>query len=184
MLNIPFAQLFRGRRDEPKTTQPEIEPAITGDAEIKSEEGGENTSENQDPVPPPYYNPFGAEPQPFADSGTVVARAGEALESGPEIASRDQIIEAVSTVYDPEIPVNIYILGLIYEIEIDAQGEVKIDMTLTSPGCPVAGILPQQVADAAAAIDGAGTVEITLVWDPPWTADLMSEEAKLALGMF
>ena len=94
------------------------------------------------------------------------------------------MVEALKTVYDPEIPVDIYELGLIYEIKQADDGSVKLDMTLTAPGCPVAGILPQQVADAVSSVDGTGEVEVFLVWDPPWDMEKMSEEAKLALGMF
>jgi FeS assembly SUF system protein len=95
-----------------------------------------------------------------------------------------QIVEALKTVYDPEIPVDIYELGLIYELDIAESGDVKIDMTLTAPGCPVAGILPQQVADAASSVEGTGKVEVYLVWEPAWDMEKMSEDAKLALGFF
>ncbi len=114
----------------------------------------------------------------------VVAHAGEALAPGTKVAEQEAVATALKTVYDPEIPVDIYELGLIYEINIEMNGDVRLVMTLTAPGCPVAGILPQQVADAAASVDGVGEVEVTLVWDPPWDPDKMSEDAKLALGMF
>ena len=114
----------------------------------------------------------------------VVARAGEPLGSGEEVASENSIVTALKTVYDPEIPVDIYELGLIYEINIEINGDVRLVMTLTAPGCPVAGILPQQVADAASSVGGVGEVEVTLVWDPPWDMEKMSEDAKLALDMF
>jgi FeS assembly SUF system protein len=87
-------------------------------------------------------------------------------------------------VYDPEIPVNIYDLGLIYELNISDTGAVNVAMTLTAPGCPVAGIMPQMIADAAASVIGVGEVEVQLVWDPPWDKDMMAEDAKLALGFF
>jgi len=86
-------------------------------------------------------------------------------------------------VYDPEIPVDIYELGLIDKLDIADNGNLRIEMTLTAPGCPVAGILPQQVADAAASVDGIGEVEVYLVWDPAWDVEKMSEDAKLALGI-
>ena len=95
----------------------------------------------------------------------------------------EDIIGALKTVYDPEIPVDIYELGLIYGIE-EEKDNVKVKMTLTAPGCPVAGILPQQVADAAAAIEGVGEVEVYLVWEPAWDMANISEDAKLALGLF
>lgn len=114
----------------------------------------------------------------------LVARAGSSLEPGSAVADRDAIATALKTVYDPEIPVDIYELGLIYEINIEMDGTVHLVMTLTAPGCPVAGILPQQVADAAASVEGVGEVDVTLVWDPPWDMEKMSEDAKLALGMY
>ncbi|MBT3305085.1 MAG: DUF59 domain-containing protein [Alphaproteobacteria bacterium] len=109
--------------------------------------------------------------------------AGEALAEGVAVAGEEAVIEAFRTVFDPEIPVNIYDLGLVYGFTIDDQGGVKAEMSLTAPGCPVAGELPQWVADAAAKIEGTGVVEVKLVWEPGWTPDRMSEDAKLALGM-
>ena len=92
--------------------------------------------------------------------------------------------DALRTVYDPEIPVNIYELGLIYEIKIDDEaGKVDIVMTLTTPACPVAGELPPDVEKRVAALDGVDACTVELVWDPPWTKDLLSEEAKLTLGL-
>ena len=116
-------------------------------------------------------------------SVTVVAKSGEPRASGPA-PSREGIVEALKTVYDPEIPVDIYELGLIYDLDIAETGNIRINMTLTAPGCPVAGILPQQVADAAASVTESGEVEVYLVWDPPWDMEKMTEEAKLALGFF
>jgi FeS assembly SUF system protein len=123
-------------------------------------------------------------PSPMVEEG-FTARAGIPLADGTAVASKDAVIEAVATVYDPEIPVNIYELGLIYELDVDAKdGTVTILMTLTAPGCPVAGVLPGQVAEAAAGVDGVGEVAVTLTWDPPWDKERMSEDAKLALGIF
>ena len=96
---------------------------------------------------------------------------------------QDKIIAAVKTVYDPEIPVNIYDLGLIYKIEINDDNDVHIDMTLTAPACPVADILPGQVATVVRQIDEVNEVKVDLVFDPPWTMERMSEEAKLLLDM-
>jgi FeS assembly SUF system protein len=114
----------------------------------------------------------------------VTAYAGKPVEPGTTIAAREAVIEALRTVHDPEIPVNIYELGLVYDIRLAADGNVGIDMTLTAPACPVAGAMPQQVADAVAAVTGVGEVEVNLVWEPPWSKDLMSEEAKVALDMW
>ncbi len=114
----------------------------------------------------------------------VTAYAGKPLEPGTAVAARDAVIEALRTVHDPEIPVNIYELGLIYELRLGDDGRVGVDMTLTAPACPVAGQMPQQVADAVAAVPGVGEVEVNLVWEPPWSKDMMSEEAKVALDMW
>ncbi|HDZ80697.1 MAG TPA: SUF system Fe-S cluster assembly protein [Roseobacter sp.] len=94
----------------------------------------------------------------------------------------EQIVEACRTVYDPEIPVNIYELGLIYTIDINAENEVNIKMSLTAPGCPVAGEMPGWVADAVEPLPGVKTVDVDLVWEPPWGMDMMSDEARLELG--
>jgi FeS assembly SUF system protein len=102
--------------------------------------------------------------------------------SGPEIV-RDQIIEALRTVYDPEIPVNIYELGLIYDVTVDDDGSTAIKMTLTTPMCPAAELLPPEVETKARGVEGVTQVQLDLVWDPPWNPDMMSEAAKLDLGM-
>lgn len=95
-----------------------------------------------------------------------------------------QIVKALSTVFDPEIPVNIYDLGLIYEIIVDAANVVGIRMTLTAPACPAAQFLPEQVRSTVAAVPGVTDVKVDVVWDPPWDRDRMSEAARLQLGMF
>lgn len=97
---------------------------------------------------------------------------------------KEQIISALKEIYDPEIPVNIYDLGLIYGLEIDENAVVHLDMTLTAPGCPVAQTFPIQVADAIRAVPGVEDVELEMVWDPPWSVERMTEEAKVALGFF
>ncbi len=112
------------------------------------------------------------------------ATAGEPLDSDARAATEAEVIVALQTVFDPEIPVNLYDLGLIYDITIARDGKVDIEMSLTAPGCPVAGEMPGMVANAVAALPGAGEVTARLVWDPPWTPERMSEDAKLALGMF
>ncbi len=100
------------------------------------------------------------------------------------LAIEAEVIEALRLVYDPEIPVNIYELGLIYEIDVDEYGAVDVDMTLTSPACPVAGSLPGEVEAKARQVEGVTDVRVALVWEPPWSMDRMSEEAKLELGFF
>ena len=100
--------------------------------------------------------------------------ANEALEN--------TIIDVLKTIHDPEIPVDVYELGLIYEVKINADGHVEIEMTLTSPNCPVAESMPKEVEDKVAAIDGIASAKVNIVFDPPWDKDMMSEEAKLELG--
>ena len=109
--------------------------------------------------------------------GTVVSDPLNTLKLKP------QVIEVVSKVYDPEIPVNIYELGLIYDITVDAAGLVGIRMTLTSPACPAAQSLPVEVSDKVKAIPGVTDAKVDVVWDPPWDKDKMSEAAKLQLGL-
>jgi Predicted metal-sulfur cluster biosynthetic enzyme len=115
------------------------------------------------------------------DSGQV-AQAGSTLPDGCEPAGDDAIIEALRSVYDPEIPVNVFDLGLIYGLTVAVNGDVDIDMTLTAPACPVAGELPAAVADTVAQVDGVGKVSVRLVWEPRWSPERMSEDARLAIG--
>jgi FeS assembly SUF system protein len=98
-------------------------------------------------------------------------------------ALREQVVDALKTVRDPEIPVNLVDLGLIYELIVNKDGVVYVEMTLTTPACPVAGALPGQVRDAISAVPGVQDARIKLVWTPPWDKDRMSEEAKLELGL-
>jgi len=97
---------------------------------------------------------------------------------------KQQIIEKIRKVYDPEIPVNIYDLGLIYNLSVDDQNNINIKMTLTTPNCPVADSMPKNVGKAVSEIEGIASVRVELVWDPQWTKDMMSEDAKLALDIF
>ena len=112
--------------------------------------------------------------------------ADEAADKGPPAdvdALGERVVEALRTVYDPEIPVNIFELGLIYKVDIDDDRGVHIDMTLTSPACPVAGTLPDEVREKVAAVDGVTDASVEVVWDPPWHPGMMTEEAQLELGM-
>jgi FeS assembly SUF system protein len=95
----------------------------------------------------------------------------------------DRVIEVLRTVYDPEIPVNIFELGLIYKVDIDDRNEVHVDMTLTSPMCPVAETLPDEVKAKIEAVDGVSGATVNVVWDPPWNPSMMTEEAQLELGI-
>jgi len=119
----------------------------------------------------------------------MTAEPSDTLQGTPLIAPSstdhplyDSVVAACRTVFDPEIPVNIYDLGLVYTIEIDAEGAVKVIMSLTAPGCPVAGEMPGWVADAIEPLAGVKQVDVTLTWDPPWGMEMMSDEAKLELG--
>lgn len=115
--------------------------------------------------------------------------ASPPLEGAPLIAPSstdhglyDSVVEACRTVYDPEIPVNIYDLGLVYTIDINDQNEVRVIMTLTAPGCPVAGEMPGWLAEAIEPLPGVKQVDVEITWDPPWGMDMMSDEARLELG--
>jgi FeS assembly SUF system protein len=113
-------------------------------------------------------------------------RETSGLVADPEKSAqlRPLVVRALTTVFDPEIPVNIYDLGLVYDVIVDATGTVGIRMTLTAPACPAAQFLPEQVRKAAAAVPGVTDAKVDVVWDPPWTRDRMSDAAKLQLGMF
>ena len=112
------------------------------------------------------------------------AKAGSPLPKGKETASRDSIIEALKTVSDPEIMINIWDMGLVYKIEQKENADVYIEMTVTSPMCPVAGELPKQAAEAVAAIEGVGEVEVKIVWEPAWSLENLSDEAKEMFELF
>ena len=129
-------------------------------------------------------NPYGSfMTEPAVPEGTS-ARAGAKLVEGQQKAPDEAIVEALRTVHDPEIPVNIYDLGLIYDTERLEDGDVRILMTLTAPACPVAGGMPYDVAAAVSGVDGVGEVEVVLTWEPPWTQDRMTEDAKLILNIY
>ena len=129
-------------------------------------------------------NPYGSfMTEPAVPEGTS-ARAGAKLMEGQKKAPDEAIVEALRTVHDPEIPVNIYDLGLIYDTERLEDGDVRILMTLTAPACPVAGEMPYDVAAAVSGVSGVGEVEVVLTWEPPWTQDRMTEDAKLILNIY
>jgi len=98
--------------------------------------------------------------------------------------SKDSVIEKIKTVMDPEIPVNLYDLGLIYKIEVDQKNNILVEMTLTNPNCPVAGTMPENVGKAVSLLDDILSVEVRLIWQPKWSKEMMSEDAKLALDIF
>ncbi len=115
---------------------------------------------------------------------TAEPKQGEPIirESSEQHPMYEEVVEAIRSVYDPEIPVNIFDLGLIYSIRIDGENAVEVDMTLTAPGCPVAGEMPGWVADAVEPLPGIKQVDVQLVWEPPWDMGRLSDEARLELG--
>lgn len=117
---------------------------------------------------------------------TNAASIGGSSAIPPEELARltDDIVSALKTVYDPEIPADIYELGLVYKVDIEDDRRVRIDMTLTAPGCPVAGEMPGWVQNAVSAVEGVQDVDVNMVFDPPWTPDRMSEEARVAVGWY
>jgi FeS assembly SUF system protein len=119
-----------------------------------------------------------------APAATQNPTQGSALPPEELEAFGNELIAALKSVYDPEIPVDIYELGLIYKVDVADNKDVTIDMTLTAPGCPVAGEMPNMVRDAILTVPGVGEVTVNMTFDPPWTPDRMSEEAKLELNMF
>ena len=133
-----------------------------------------------DDANPDHDGPGLADFLPDSSDG-YIAKAGAALENPAGQADPVAVEDALKSVHDPEIPVNIYDLGLIYDVERRHNGDVYVTMSLTAPGCPVAGEMPGQVARALAAVDGVGEVSVELVWSPPWTPERMSDDARLAL---
>ena len=121
-----------------------------------------------------------ATPQPSSAPPTAVS----AIPADELARLTDDIVLALKTVYDPEIPADIYELGLIYKIDIEDDRSVKIDMTLTAPGCPVAGEMPGWVQNAVSTVEGISDVDVNMVFDPPWSPDRMSEEAQVAVGWY
>ncbi|MBX8800809.1 SUF system Fe-S cluster assembly protein [Pseudochrobactrum asaccharolyticum] len=118
------------------------------------------------------------------ESGASKVFSASAIPEAELLRLTDDIISALKTVYDPEIPADIYELGLIYKVDIEDDRTVKIDMTLTAPGCPVAGEMPGWVENAVSTVEGVSHVEVTMTFDPPWSPDRMSEEAQVAVGWY
>ena len=118
------------------------------------------------------------------EDATLSPSAASALSSAELDHMTDRMIEQLKTVYDPEIPVDIYELGLIYKVDVSDDRDVVIDMTLTAPGCPVAGEMPEWVRDAVLKVEGVKSCNVNLTFDPPWDQSMMSDEAKLQLNMF
>lgn len=120
-----------------------------------------------------------------AETPVAAAPVADSAISREELARMtDDIVAALKTVYDPEIPADIYELGLIYRVDIEDDRNVKVEMTLTAPGCPVAGEMPGWVENAVRGVEGVMDVEVEMTFDPPWTPDRMSEEAQIAVGLY
>jgi len=198
-----FAQNFMAGSEKPEDDS----PSVSGDgleaidsAEISeagpdisfsgdSQESSPKAEELEERTAPTPIESHDQETDP-TDAGSTPSVSSSTQDDGPEVAGggdtelRERVIAALREVYDPEIPLNIYDLGLIYRLEIDSDHKALIDMTLTSPNCPVAGSLPGEIENAARSAEGVGDVVVELVWDPPWDMDRMGEAAKLELGMF
>jgi FeS assembly SUF system protein len=125
-----------------------------------------------------------SETKTVTETGTETSVADSAIPRDELARLSDDIISALKTVYDPEIPADIYELGLIYKIDIEDDRMVKIQMTLTAPGCPVAGEMPGWVENAVNTVEGISGVDVSMTFDPPWTPDRMSEEAQVAVGWY
>ncbi len=178
----------------PEAEQPVIPPHVTGAAPpppaapmpppAPDEPSMFDTSALTGPGP---AGPAGQDaPGPASAPGTPPPPAAPAIESDPvkTLELKPLIVEQLATVFDPEIPVNIYELGLIYDVAVDGKGLAVIQMTLTAPGCPAAITLPAEVQGKVKAIEGVSDARVDLVWEPPWDKDRMSDAAKLQLGIF
>ena len=117
------------------------------------------------------------------DKNSAYFRSFDKVTEGKKVSEKN-IIKKIKTVFDPEIPVNIYDLGLIYNLDIDKKNNIMIKMTLTTPNCPVAGSMPESVGKAVSEIEGITSIKVELIWEPKWTKDMMTEDAKLALDIF
>jgi FeS assembly SUF system protein len=129
-------------------------------------------------------NDFTPDENNNTENDGIIAVVGNQCSKGTKPVLEQKVIEALQNVEDPEIMVNIYDMGLIYKIEILDNCDVNIDMTLTAPGCPVAGELPREAAEEVAALEGAGKVTMRLVWEPTWTPERMTEDARMMLNIF
>ena len=178
-----FASVPQPRRlPMPKLKEPGAEEELAPVAASASDEPNEAS-----PAAAAAVEPEAAEPEAVAEETTTAAPmtlSGIEIDEARGKELREGVIEALREIFDPEIPVNIYDLGLIYSVEVDERARVAIQMTLTSPNCPVAGTLPGEVEVKAASVDGVDAAWVDLVWEPTWGPDSMSEEAKLQLGFF
>jgi FeS assembly SUF system protein len=145
--------------------------------------------ERKDPAPRPPEPakadaPAPPEPAPAPPPSSPSAGSPGAHLESPRPDLREQVVELLQTVYDPEIPVNVYDLGLVYDVDVSPEGDVAIRMTLTSPACPVAGTLPPEVEQKVRSLPGVRSAKVDVVWDPPWDRSKLSEAARLQLGFY
>ena len=166
---------FKNSPPPPPDADPPAEPVTADPAPVA-------------PIPPaaPSIDTSALAGDPSPEPAPSASTAGPPIESDPlkMLELKPKILEQLATVFDPEIPVNIYELGLIYDVAVDKGGLAVIQMTLTAPGCPAAVTLPAEVQGKVKAIDGVSDARVDLVWEPPWDKDRMSEAAKLQLGIF
>jgi FeS assembly SUF system protein len=190
----------RGKKDEADAATPAA-PAAVAAPEAPAVSAGPAAAATA-VAADPYPEPAAGDPSPWAEAAaglnldallaptpTTAAATPSQPEVGPADEARTealkpQIVEALSTIFDPEIPVNIYELGLIYEVFVDANNIVGVKMTLTSPACPSAQQLPSEARYKVKAVEGVADCNVEIVWEPPWTKEMMSETAKLSLGIF
>jgi FeS assembly SUF system protein len=167
------------RNQDAETQSAETQSAETPDA---ISPGMEQSAPGhvQTPAEAPAPGEPGASPEPAA----IKEEAPSSIPPEELERLREDLVGALKTVFDPEIPVDIYELGLIYKIDVDDDRNIEIEMTLTAPGCPVAGDMPGWVENAASSVPGVGQVKVNLTFDPPWDMSRMSDEARLALNMF
>ena len=135
---------------------------------------------SNDKLPLSAFMPHHPSPDPHAP---FIAKAGKKNNISTKLINKSEVVESLKTIYDPELPVNIYDLGLIYDIIVKDEKFAIIKMTLTTPNCPVAESLPKEVKEGAMQVEGIEDVDLELVWDPPWNKDMMSEAAKLELNL-
>jgi len=178
MKNPPTAQRSESARD-PRPPGSEDEPRTTRDTEEHSMTPPETPSSEQ--IATSHEPPPTAASEPPEAEGTRAPGAAPGSRAPAEL--RDDVIAVLKTVYDPEIPVDIYELGLVYEVEVEPTGDVEIVMTLTTPMCPVAETLPPEVEAKVRNVPGVKHVQLDLVWEPPWSMDMMSEAARLELNL-
>jgi FeS assembly SUF system protein len=184
-----FSRLLGGEQEQPVSAIPDTRSADRDGSEAADRGPASGSDSGSPPAAPPSDFPF--TPPEGWDINAFTAPSAEPAAAEPLVADphvtaelRDAVVDALKTVFDPEIPVDIYELGLIYDIQADASRRVHVRMTLTSPACPSAQQLPSEVQYKVRAVEGVSDATVEVVWEPPWDKDRMSEMARLTLGMF